>query len=229
MNLYGGILLAELSLQMPKASHNSLSESNNTLRQVLPLLVAIMGLFAMSHPKSHPEWAHWSLNMNQFVIKYFPTGTNANGMYSAIGVQLLTLATALSPIMQKILSHSILVWLGGISFGIYLLHGCVIRTLYLWLLYGLREPIWLYTKDLEGNVKDTWQALPPPELWMYAGALVVTLGVILAGSHLFSTYVEKFCEHVTKSIEEIMCPASQGTVKLDEVYRKGLPMPNGVG
>lgn len=53
--------------------------------------------------------------------------------YNAVGAGLILLAAHYSPVAQKILSHSFLLWLGKISFAMYLTHYIVLMTLGTWL------------------------------------------------------------------------------------------------
>lgn len=53
--------------------------------------------------------------------------------YNAVGAGLILLAVHYSPVVQKALSHNFLLWLGKISFAVYLTHYIVLMTLGTWL------------------------------------------------------------------------------------------------
>lgn len=53
--------------------------------------------------------------------------------YNAVGAGLILLAVHYSPVAQKVLSHGFLLWLGKISFAMYLTHYIVLMTIGTWL------------------------------------------------------------------------------------------------
>ncbi|MCV5073210.1 hypothetical protein OFB51_24735, partial [Escherichia coli] len=49
----------------------------------------------------------------------------------------------LSPSLQNLLSHRLLLWLGHHSFAVYLTHGTILRTLGMWIVYGISGQPWV--------------------------------------------------------------------------------------
>lgn len=224
LNLYSGILLAELSLHIRDISNIAVtSNTGHRILQYAPFGLVLLGLLALSHPKDHSDWMAWSLRMDRTASKYLPANADIHDVYSSIGAQLLTLSVIISPTLQKQLGHPFLVWMGGISFSMYLLHGCIIRTFYVWLLYGLRKPILYYSEEQPNSVDMVQEALPEPERWMHIGALIATYSLILFTSHFFVRYVERPCERVTKMIERKFCSQSSDAVKGNDVCKTSKP------
>ena len=220
LNLYSGMLLAELSLYMRDISNIVVTtKTGRRLSQCAPFALVLLGLLALSHPKDHSEWVAWSLRMDRTASRYLPANADIHDVYSSVGAQLLTLSVIISPALQKRLGHPFLVWMGGISFSMYLLHGCIIRIFYVWLLYGLRKPILVYSDQQSSNFKGVREVLPDPERWMYIGALTATYCLILFTSHLFVRHVELPCERVTKIIERKCCSQPSDAIKADGVCK----------
>src|SRR5277367_681159 len=56
--------------------------------------------------------------------------------YPFIGSVLIIYSIQLSPYLRRLLSHRLLVFYGGISFSLYLIHGFMMRWLLSWIIYG---------------------------------------------------------------------------------------------
>ena len=228
LNVYAGIFLAELSMAFPLPNAESSSSFRDQAHYILPLILAFFAVLTMGHPSEKDHFAMWTRMYKKLAVHIFPTGADYHYFWCTIGEQMLMVSIMFSADLQKILSHPIMLWLGRISFAIYLLHGFIVRTFMLWLLYGLREPIWLYSKDNAGNVDEAWEALPNPHGWMYPVCFAVTFALLLFLSHIFTEYVEQFCAFVTRKLEEVTCPQSAKSAKVADMFEKGLPKPNGL-
>ncbi|KAL9100972.1 MAG: hypothetical protein Q9163_003714 [Psora crenata] len=198
------------------------------LRPIFASLLAIASLFFCGYPEEHWEWSAWSRALSHIGFKVFPPGAELYRFWSTIGAQLFTLSIILSPSLQKALSHRFLLWLGSISFPVYLLHGPLIRSMLAGLLFGYRHPIRLYTKNLDGSVAQMWDVIPSPEIWMYALALPVFFATLGVTSHFWNKWVDPWFAFIAAKAEERMCPRISEAQRLVELRENGLPKPNGL-
>jgi len=60
-----------------------------------------------------------------------------NWDYGVVGAIILIFSIHFSPTLQHILSHPFAVFLGSISFPMYLLHSILMRSVLVWVVYGL--------------------------------------------------------------------------------------------
>ena len=205
-NIYGGALLAELSMSpvcgVPKA------QAMIIMRLILVVTLFSFGLFAAGYPEHHWEWSSWSRFLAQIGFRVFPAGSAQKDHWPDIAGQCLSFAIVLSPSLQRLLAHPFLVWLGGISFPLYLLHGSLIRSLLAWLLWGFRSS--------------------DPGAWTYILAIPVFFVVVGVLSHYWTIWIEPWFAHMTKKAEEVMCLSLSGEHKNKEEYEEELLLPNGL-
>jgi len=62
--------------------------------------------------------------------------------YGMAGASLFVLAVVMSAPLRQILSLPLLVWLGSLSFSLYLLHGPLLRSVLAWIVYGVSPTLW---------------------------------------------------------------------------------------
>src|ERR1700685_2902041 len=67
-------------------------------------------------------------------------------VYPFIGSVLIIFSIQFSPGLRRILSHRLLVFYGGISFSLFLMHGYMMRWLLSWVIFGFlpQETSWRY-------------------------------------------------------------------------------------
>ena len=212
----------------PLSNVKSWSSPRAKIRRLLPLLLCLLALLTMGHPSENDAWAPWSRKYRELAPYIFPAGADVHFFWTTLGDQLFVVSIMFSPELQRLFSHPLMVWLGSISFPIYLLHGCIIRTFMIWLLYGWREPVWLYSKDFAGNIEEAWEAIPNPHTWMFPATFAATWALILGASYWFNAIVEPFCAWITKRIEEVTCPRLGEASRVADLQEKGLPKPNGL-
>ncbi|MCJ1460500.1 hypothetical protein MMC28_010882 [Mycoblastus sanguinarius] len=200
MNIYFGALLAEFSTQLPSSSNTT----KRPLLRLLPIPILLLGLHLSGYPEVSAEWASWSGSLAHIGDLIYPRGSEYWRYWPTLGAQLVTIAIVLSPSLQQILSHPALLWLGGLSFPLYLLHGPLIRSVLSWMLFGLRSPIYYYTKNLDGSVANTWERIPVPPGWVFCVAMPAFFIILLTIAHFWTLFVEPWCAQVTKRIEEVM-------------------------
>lgn len=204
LNIYGGALLAEITLHV-SSSVSILSRQ----RSLLAYSLTALGLFCCGFPESNWAWTSWSAGMARLGWGFLPQNADQYRYWPSIGVQLLTLGVILSPTLQRFLSHRYFTWLGAVSFPIYLIHGPLMRSMLVWLLFGFRKPMYLYTKHLDGSVADMWEVIPMPTAWMYVLALPVFFTALFVISHGWNLFIEPWCAWLTNRAEEVMCGDQQ--------------------
>ncbi|KAG8534305.1 uncharacterized protein KY384_001149 [Bacidia gigantensis] len=231
-SVFGGMFLAEVSQHdFGLPSNVFCSTLLHKVRFVAVLILSSFGILVFSFTDANADFMTWTRVLHRLGQPYFPATQwapfgDTKTYWPVIGAHLITIAVLLSPGIQSVLSHSRLVWLGSISYPFYLLHGMVIRTLLVWMLYGLREPIWLYTKDGNGNIEEAWQTIPKPDRWMYVPSLAVFLIVTLLLSHFWNQWIEPWFGWLTLKAEECMCPKLAEAQKREELIEEGLPIAN---
>lgn len=201
LNIYFGAALAELSNQL---SSSPAPSRPNPLNHLLPWFLLLVGLYVSGYPELSPDWTAWSQNLANIGLHIFPSPNDHWRFWTSVGVQLVTVAVVLYPMFQKFLSHPALVWLGGLSFPLYLIHGPLIRTVLAWMLFGWQEPQYFYNNDENGNVTDKWVRIPFPSGWVFCIALPVYFVLLFWLSHLWSLWIDPWCASKVKNLEEIM-------------------------
>ena len=91
----------------------------------------LIALYLGSFPGENPEWCEWSNNLLEISDATFPTFM-ATRSWGGISASCIMIAVWVSPSIKRLLSSRILVWLGDISFGCFLLHGILLRTVLIW-------------------------------------------------------------------------------------------------
>ena len=202
LNVFGGAFLAELNMHLGSAMSSRLYHSV-TLR-VIAISIVVLGLYLSGFPENRIEWASWSTNLRLIGLKIFPKNVDQFRYWPSVGVQLITIGVMLSPLLQDVLTHPALLWLGGASFPIYLLHGPIIRSVLAWILFGFREPITRYDYNHDGTMAAQYEILPMPTGWMYTFALPLFFVILFACAHAWNLWIEPWCAYWTKNMEEMM-------------------------
>ena len=201
MNIYMGALLADLSTHIASQAGTA---KRDPLVRLLPWLLLFIGLHLSGYPEKNPEWTIWSKHLAQIGHWIFPKGSEYWRFWPTIGAQCVTVAVLMSHTMQKFLSQPPLIWLGSLSFPLYLIHGPLIRSVLSWMLFGWRRPIYYYTKRADGSVDQTWERIPFPDNWVFAIALPIFFIVLLTTAHFWNLIVDPWCAWATRRLEEAM-------------------------
>ena len=207
MNIYMGALLADLSNQI---SSQIGTPKRDPLVRLLPWLLLFVGLHLSGYPEKNPEWTTWSKHLAEIGHWIFPKGSEYWRFWPAIGAQCVTISVLLSPTLQKFLSHPSLIWLGSLSFPLYLIHGPLIRSVLSWMLFGWRRPMYYYTKKADGSVDQTWERIPFPDNWVFAIVLPIFFLVLLTTAHLWNLVIDPWCSWATRRLEEAMSSEEVG-------------------
>ncbi|CAG8010277.1 unnamed protein product [Penicillium nalgiovense] len=204
-----GMFLSDLSHE---TAFKEFVERRSWGRSIVTCLLICLGLFICSYPGEHPEWVGWSEVMHQAAHFIFPPKVNVGKRYSAIGVDLIIFAIYVSPSCKAFLSSRLLLWLGKQSFAVYLVHGTMLRTILVWMLYGITGQPWQEIPvDANGNpimdengqpMHPKWIPIRPP--WVVAISIPVWIGMVYLVASLWTAYVDPFCAWMTQKLEKSM-------------------------
>lgn len=174
----------------------------------LPFCTALSGLYFMSFPYSFADWAAWSRRLQAIGVVIFGSHAGIGDIghfWAAFGAQILCFSIMISPELRKALSGKLCLFLGSISFSMYLLHGPLMRSVLAWMAFG---PNWLLRAELvEGNI-------PPPSNISLLVLLHVYAGILVGASYLWTVRVEPYFGRITKYIQSLAAKDTNGPVLL---------------
>lgn len=172
---------------------SALITSRPRIGNIFSVLFILIGLFFASYPEAHAEWAGWSNSLLDFMTAITPTFMDIPRFASGIGLQFLSLGIVLSPALQKALSSKYLLFLGRMSFAVYLIHGPLMKTTLVWMLLGLKSP-----PDQQGpnGEMEITRIQYPGNLSLIAWQ-IVWLPMVYALAYLWTTHVDPWCERMT--------------------------------
>ncbi|KAG0153456.1 hypothetical protein PDIDSM_2108 [Penicillium digitatum] len=128
-NIFAGMILAELSF------YNLTALRPRLIFNFLPYGFVALGLYICSYPDQYADQTEWSSQLASLAEIIFPKDANVSRYYASLGAQMICFGVLLSPFMRRMLSHPVLLWLGSISFPLYLVHGPLMRSVLVYLLY----------------------------------------------------------------------------------------------
>ena len=198
-NIYCGILLAEVSLD-PDIQDRA--NRHPYLRSTLSAACIILGLFFCSYPEEKPEWARWSKFMRSLGNYMFPTGVEYARYYPGLGANILTLGVMFNDTAKTVLSQRLFLFLGKLSWPVYLLHAPLIRTVLTWILFG-------FSKRKDNGLDDKGHKLPPG--WLpVANNMVIFIAVpcfyifLYRVANLWANYVDPIAGKITQQFEDLV-------------------------
>jgi hypothetical protein len=196
---YSGIFFAELSyLECVK----SFAGKHTIVHKAITITLLIIGLFLLSFPNSHPEWAPWFNPIVEFGKVWYPEGSNQFSITLYAGVFFILGSIMLSTSFQWFLVRPVFLWLGKISFPLYLLHGPLLRSFLCWILYAGEYPKFAEQATPSGSIARVPVNLDLPSGTRLAVCLPIFFAVVLFLSHMWTEKVEPIFASVTKFIED---------------------------
>ncbi|CAG8908401.1 unnamed protein product [Penicillium egyptiacum] len=181
-NIFAGMILAELSF------YNLTALRPRLIFKVLPYGLVILGLYICSYPDQYADQTAWSSQLASLAEIIFPKDANVSRYYASLGAQMICLGVILSPFMRRMLSHPLLLWFGSISFPLYLVHGPLMRSVLVYLLY-LPMAIGFEPALRADGTPDPDSYIPTPSPFR--------LGVILVIFFAFLLYVvQQWAKHI---------------------------------
>lgn len=163
----------------------------------------MIGLLFCSYPEVNAEWSPWSRYLERLGTFIFPEGGELARFFPGVGVDLCLTGVVFSPGVQHILSLPFFIFLGRLSWPVYLIHGPLMRTVLTWMLYGVSVPEQIHGKDIDGH------DLPPVRLqrasgWICLFALPLFYLFIYRVAQLWLLYVDPLCARATRWLEDCM-------------------------
>jgi len=104
---YSGIFFAELSML---DWVQSFAVRRTILNKAITISLLIIGLFLLSFPNSHPEWAPWFNPIVEFGKVWYPEGSNQFSITLYAGVFLMLASILLSTSFQWFLVRPVFLW-----------------------------------------------------------------------------------------------------------------------
>lgn len=191
VNVFAGILLVELH-------HSRFPLLLSSYSHLFAPPLVLTGLFLMSFPSQFQPWTYWSNFLLQACYKIAPDNIEVGRFWPTIGAQLLTLAIVLSPHLRRGLSHRWLLWLGKISFPLYLLHGSFMRSILAWMLfYG--QHLMIVEEDRVAVLR-----YPLPGIPRFIIVMPIFLGIFFAATHFWAIKVEPWFAWMTEKAQKAM-------------------------
>lgn len=193
MQFFWGTLIADLQNSETTAA---LLMSRPRTSAVLSGILVFLGLTIASFPEGNAEWVTWSrvmLNMMRPILPAFPDFPRFS---SGIGLEFITLGVFLSPTLQRLLSHRYLLFLGRMSFAVYLLHGTLLKTTLVWMLYGVQT----LPDHEDGNGNMVMTRLRYPGHVSLIAWQIVWLPMLYGIANLWTTYVDPWCDRMTNKL-----------------------------
>jgi hypothetical protein len=121
-----------------------------------------------------------------------------------LAASLLIFSILFSPLLRQSLSHRYLVFLGGISFSMYLLHAILMRTILAWVIYGLFRQPW-QEETVEGNETEHQSHLVTFILSILRDiGIALWMGLLLYVSAVWRNWVDFYSISLSKWLEEVM-------------------------
>ena len=214
--IFFGMVLAEFSM-------TSVPERLAPISPFLSPFLIFLGLFLMSHPSDHPQQAAWSAYLEDLGGKIFPPQGDLARTWGSVGCMVLIIGIIISPHARRLLSRKPLIWLGKVSFPIYLLHGTFMRSLLAWFTFAGQTPAPFEIPAAEGETTTIYR-YPQPGNFRILFSIAVSMGCMLAGSHYWAKNVEPVFGKITKKAEEIMFGKGDGNGTGSNPGRPMLPV-----
>lgn len=173
-----------------------------SLLAVASSCLIVLGLFLCSFPEEHHEWAKWSASIATIGNKFMAKGGELSRYVHSAGAQFLILGIQFSGVAKQVLSGKVLGWMGKNSFAVYLIHPLFIRTVLVWIMYGVVK--------LPHDLDDDGTPMEPGILIWYKGygttfaALTVFYLVLYVASDYWTTCVEAWCSRVLGDVETLV-------------------------
>lgn len=156
----------------------------------------------MSFPSEYHEYAHWSSFLLDMYHKVAPEWAELSRFWPTIGSLLLCFTVVMSPHLRRILSHKFFLWLGKISFPLYLLHGSFMRSILSWLLFANSK----LTEMEESNKGETYVVMRYllPSIPTFMVVMPIFFAILFAATHFWAIKVEPYFGIITKRMEDLM-------------------------
>ncbi|PVI01339.1 hypothetical protein DM02DRAFT_359805 [Periconia macrospinosa] len=206
-----GIFLAEF--QMDDFTNVFLS-TQPILAPIISTVNIVFGMYIASYPEANIDALSWSRNLHSFFTAILPQDPDYGHFSSSIGLIFISFGIVLSPFLQKLLSSKYLLFLGRMSFAVYLLHHSMMKTVLAWMLYGIHtKPAHMNDKNEPEITRLEYPGHATLLMWS-----IVWWPMLYGVAYLWTTHVDPRCERMANKLVE--------WVKLDNAQQSNgyLPM-----
>ena len=195
--IFLGMVLAEFAV-------SDLPSQMASKSWILSPILVLSGLFLMSMPTDFVHQAKWSWYLETLGEKIFPAYSEVAREWASAGAVIMVSGIIISPHLRNFLSQPPLLWLGKVSFPIYLLHGLFMRTMLGWFTFTGQEP---QAFEVEGGTVHRYGQPSEFRIWI---AMALSMGTMILASHYWSDNIEPVFGAITKKAEEIMFDKGTG-------------------
>lgn len=177
----------------------------------------MVALILMSYPGSFHETASWSSWLYDMGVRYLPDVTvdALDRTYGSLGGILLILGILVSPHARWVCSRRPLLWLGKVSYAIYLLHGLMMRTVFAWVLH-LGQPLEVFHQHGDDGSDYHFQRYPVPGFGQCALATVVLAVCLGVASQVWRVKMEPMFAKLAARLEGLVMGKSCAVVDCEK-------------
>jgi hypothetical protein len=204
-----GTLIAELSQHRP--TQQFITNHQRLLAGIVAPALMLIGGWIGSYPQEHPEWSPWSRNLHDFLTNPFgdgshgslivPKGSDAQRRTTAFFIMCWAITLFITPSVQRLLSHRLLLWLGHHSFAVYLVHGCILRTFGIWIAYGISGEPWEPAGVNPDGTRQEQKWIAPRGRPYIMTAILVFIVLTYTAAWAWMRWVDSACARATQWLE----------------------------
>ncbi|KAM7212029.1 Acyltransferase 3 [Rhypophila decipiens] len=209
-NLALGTLLAELSQHRP--TQNWIQAHQRILTFIVAPILLIFGGYIGSYPHEKENYAKWSLDLLHWLVAkddegsrgsfIVPKGAHPGRRCTSFFIQSVAISVFLSHSLQNLLSHRLLTWLGHHSFAVYLTHGTILRTVGMWIVYGISGQPWAPPGRNEDGSPKEQEYLHPKSGTHKIVAIIIFTAVTYTAAWAWMKWVDTACARATQWLEK---------------------------
>lgn len=189
------------------------------LRAFGAIFFLAIGFFVASLPDDHYDYQPWSQSLYEFLRAILPRDPDFPRFSSGLGLDLIVLGLHFSNGARNVLSSKPFIWLGRMSFAVYLLHNQILRSVLCWMVYGFSLPE--QPEAVQDDETGEWFT-PEPGRLEFPGAsrlfMVLPLywALVYSAAWVWTTYVDAWSAKITEMLV--------GAIKEDDGREKAEPL-----
>ncbi|KAL1886047.1 hypothetical protein Cpir12675_006893 [Ceratocystis pirilliformis] len=197
MPTFFGALMSDIQNSGPA---NEFVNNNKALSRILSIFFILASFWLGSYPEANANFASWSRDLDSLFSSITMPGTEIHRFSSCMGVVFLVIGLHFAPGMRDMLSNRYFLWLGKMSFAVYLLHGCLMRTALTWLVYGFNVPADTHTETGEfiRGIIDY------PGHWHLFMVLIFWIPLNYVVAYMWTSYVDPWAARLTERMVSVV-------------------------